>query len=211
MCSQAAPGVLNFGRERFLAADYANYADGRAICRLVPRLVKIWRAHPRNSRNPRLKIFPHKTKNAGEHRRRFVQPRSFGPPSLPSHLLLFLAVDCCLCCAHGSPKPPPIHSTIYALVAFKKFTKRKNFSEKTEVRPRSGKELALSFTKGVQRMPNHKQRKKKDGANKSKKLKAMRAKEAAAKPAPKRSATGKPGQTSKFELPQDRPGAFRRA
>src|SRR6267142_2643658 len=62
MCSQAAPGVLNSGRERFLAADYANYADGRAICRLVPRLVKIWRAHPRDSRNPRLKIFPHKTK-----------------------------------------------------------------------------------------------------------------------------------------------------
>src|SRR6267378_487789 len=35
MCSQAASGVLNFGRERFLAADYANYAA---------------------------KIFPHKTK-----------------------------------------------------------------------------------------------------------------------------------------------------
>src|SRR6267378_2818531 len=62
MCSQAAPGVPNFGRERLLAADYANYADGPAICRLVPRLVKIWRAHPRNSRNPRLKMFPHKTK-----------------------------------------------------------------------------------------------------------------------------------------------------
>ena len=208
MCSQAAPGVPNFGRERFLAADYANYANGRAICRLVPRLVKIWRAHPRNSR---LKIFPHKTKTpastAGVLCNRGV---SVHHPYLPT--------CCCfsrwtaIAIVHTDHQSlPPIHSTIYALAAFKKFTKRKNFSEKTEVRPRSGKELALSFTKGVQRMPNHKQRKKKDGANKSKKLKAMRAKEAAAKPAPKRSATGKPGQTSKFELPQDRPGAFRRA
>src|SRR5881628_2469625 len=85
----------------------------------------------------------HKNKNAGEHRRRFVQPRSFGPPPHLPTCCCFLAVDCCLYRAHGSPKPPPIHSTIYALVAFKKFTKRKNFSEKTEVRPRSGKELAL--------------------------------------------------------------------
>ncbi|PYS56252.1 MAG: hypothetical protein DMG13_00460 [Acidobacteria bacterium] len=60
-------------------------------------------------------------------------------------------------------------------------------------------------------MPNHKQRKKKDGLNKTKKLQAMRAKEARAKPAPKPTATGKPGQTSKFELVQDRPGALRRA
>ena len=40
----------------------------------------------------------------------------------------------------------------------------------------------------------------------------MRAKEARAKPAEKPTATGKrPGQTSKFETVQDRPGAFRRA
>ena len=141
-------------------------------------------------------------KNAGEHRRRFVQPRSFGPPPhLPT-----------CCCFSRWTAVSIVHTDHHSLLhSTQQFTKRKNFSEKTEVRPRSGKELALSFTKGVQRMPNHKQRKKKDGANKSKKLKAMRAKEAAAKPAPKRSATGKPGQTSKFELPQDRPGAFRRA
>ena len=60
-------------------------------------------------------------------------------------------------------------------------------------------------------MPNQKQRKKKDGENKTKKMHAMRAKEAMAKPAPKPTATGKPGQTSKFELLQDRPGAMRRA
>jgi hypothetical protein len=61
-------------------------------------------------------------------------------------------------------------------------------------------------------MPNQKNRKKKDGANKNKKMQAMRAKEMMAKPAPKPTATGKrPGQTSKFELLQDRPGATRRA
>jgi hypothetical protein len=60
-------------------------------------------------------------------------------------------------------------------------------------------------------MPNRKQRKKKDGANKSKKIKAMRTKEALAKPAPKPTATGKPGQTSKFERLQDRPGHLKRA
>ena len=60
-------------------------------------------------------------------------------------------------------------------------------------------------------MPNQKQRKKKQGSNKSKKVQAMRAKEALAKPADKPTATGKPGQTSKFEILQDRPGAFRRA
>jgi len=61
-------------------------------------------------------------------------------------------------------------------------------------------------------MPNHKQRKKKDGANKSKKMQAMRAKEAAAKPADKPTATGKrPGQTSKFDTVKDRPGALQRA
>ena len=61
-------------------------------------------------------------------------------------------------------------------------------------------------------MPNQKQRKKKDGANKSKKMQAMRAKEAEARPADKPTATGKwPGQTSKFEIVQDRPGNFRRA
>ena len=61
-------------------------------------------------------------------------------------------------------------------------------------------------------MPNQKQRKKKDGVNKTKKLQAMRAKEAKAKPAPKRSATGKEtGMLSKFERVQDRPGGTRRA
>jgi len=61
-------------------------------------------------------------------------------------------------------------------------------------------------------MPNQKTRRKKAGANKNKKLQAMRAKEMMAKPASKPTATGKrPGQTSKFELLQDRPGAMRRA
>jgi hypothetical protein len=61
-------------------------------------------------------------------------------------------------------------------------------------------------------MPNQKNRKKKDGANKNKKLQAMRAKEMMAKPAAKPTATGKrPGQTSKFGLPNDRPGAMHRA
>jgi hypothetical protein len=61
-------------------------------------------------------------------------------------------------------------------------------------------------------MPNQKQRKKKNGENKNKKTQAMRAKEALAKPASRPTATGKrPGQTSKFEILQDRPGALRRA
>ncbi len=61
-------------------------------------------------------------------------------------------------------------------------------------------------------MPNQKNRKKKDGVNKAKKIKAMRAKEALARPAAKPTATGKrPGQTSKFELLKDRPGALSRA
>ncbi len=61
-------------------------------------------------------------------------------------------------------------------------------------------------------MPNQKQRKKKDGANKIKKMQAMRAKEALAKPAKKPTATGKQqGPRSKFERTQDRPGAFQRA
>ena len=61
-------------------------------------------------------------------------------------------------------------------------------------------------------MPNQKQRKKKGGENKSKKMQAMRAKEAQAKPSQKPTATGKrPGQTSKFELLQDRPGSMQRA
>ena len=61
-------------------------------------------------------------------------------------------------------------------------------------------------------MPNQKQHKKKDGANKNKKMQAMRVKEAQAKPAAKPTATGKrPGQTSKFETVQDRAGALRRA
>jgi hypothetical protein len=61
-------------------------------------------------------------------------------------------------------------------------------------------------------MPNQGQRKKKDGANKNKKMQAMRAKEAQAKPAAKPTSTGKlPGQTSKFDMLQDRPGSLRRA
>jgi hypothetical protein len=72
-------------------------------------------------------------------------------------------------------------------------------------------EIDLQQTLG-DHMPNHKNRKKKDGVNKIKKMKAMRTKEALAKPSSKPSATGKrPGQTSKFELLQDRPGAMRRA
>jgi hypothetical protein len=59
-------------------------------------------------------------------------------------------------------------------------------------------------------MPNQKNRRKKDGANKNKKMQAMRAKEMRAKPSSKPTATGKrPGETSKFELLQDRPGATR--
>ena len=61
-------------------------------------------------------------------------------------------------------------------------------------------------------MPNHKQRKKKDGENKIKKRQAMRAKEAAAKPAPRPSATGKGiGETSKRDTVKDRPGGMKRA
>jgi hypothetical protein len=61
-------------------------------------------------------------------------------------------------------------------------------------------------------MPNQKSRKKKGGANKSKKLQAMRAKEAASKPRVARTATGKlSGRQSKFERIQDRPGATARA
>jgi len=61
-------------------------------------------------------------------------------------------------------------------------------------------------------MPNQKQRKKKAGANKSKKTQAMRAKEALAKPADRPSATGKrPGQPSKRDSVKDRPGAMQRA
>jgi NADH:ubiquinone oxidoreductase subunit len=61
-------------------------------------------------------------------------------------------------------------------------------------------------------MPNQKQRKKKDGANKNKKLQAMRTKEALARPGDRPTATGKwPGQESKFEMLQDRPGNMRRA
>ena len=61
-------------------------------------------------------------------------------------------------------------------------------------------------------MPNHKNRKKKAGRNKIKKLQAMRFKESMAKPAEKPSATGKGiGETSKREAVMDRPGAVNRA
>jgi len=81
---------------------------------------------------------------------------------------------------------------------------RNYFSEKR-------KSVCNNIQKGVG-MPNQKQRKKKNGENKNKKMQAMRAKEALAKPASRPTATGKrPGQTSKFEILQDRPGAFRRA
>ena len=61
-------------------------------------------------------------------------------------------------------------------------------------------------------MPNQKSRKKKAGVNKINKLQAMRAKESAAKPPQKPSATGKGiGEKSKFEMVQERPGALKRA
>ncbi len=61
-------------------------------------------------------------------------------------------------------------------------------------------------------MPNQKHRKKKDGVNKSKKIQAMRAKEAGARPMPRPRATGKrPGETSKFDVVKDRPGGMQRA
>jgi hypothetical protein len=61
-------------------------------------------------------------------------------------------------------------------------------------------------------MPNQKSRKKKDGRNKSKKLQAMKAKEANAKPQAPVTATGKlSGRDSKFERTQDRPGGMNRA
>jgi hypothetical protein len=61
-------------------------------------------------------------------------------------------------------------------------------------------------------MPNQKSRKKKDGMNKNKKLQAMRAKEATAKPRDPPTATGKlSGRQSKFERLQDRPGGTARA
>jgi len=87
--------------------------------------------------------------------------------------------------------------------------------ENSEIRirfPEKGNWPAHNFQGDPTLMPNQKQRKKKHGENKSKKAQAMRTKEAVAKPADKPSATGKrPGQTSKFETIQDRPGNLRRA
>jgi hypothetical protein len=61
-------------------------------------------------------------------------------------------------------------------------------------------------------MPNQKERKKKDGTNKSKKLQAMRQKERSAKPRGKPSATGKgTGERLKNQTVQDRPGNMSRA
>jgi hypothetical protein len=61
-------------------------------------------------------------------------------------------------------------------------------------------------------MPNQRHRKKKGGANKSKKLQAMRAKEVAAKPTLAPTPTGKlSGRMSKFERTLDRPGGLKRA
>jgi hypothetical protein len=61
-------------------------------------------------------------------------------------------------------------------------------------------------------MPNQKNRRKKNGMNKTKKLQAMRAKESAARPPSKPSATGKGiGETSKFEMVHERPGSLKRA
>jgi len=95
-------------------------------------------------------------------------------------------------------------STAWQIEAGQKFRNLKTSSEK--------RKLDCSIELGGAVMPNQKQRKKKQGTNKSKKVQAMRAKEARAKPAEKPTATGKrPGQTSKFETVQDRPGAFRRA
>ena len=84
----------------------------------------------------------------------------------------------------------------------------------------AGATLQHEFQKGSRvadassgdRMPNQKQRKKKDGENKNKKLQAMRAKEALAKPAGKPSATGQGiGETSKRDMVKDRPGGLKRA
>jgi hypothetical protein len=61
-------------------------------------------------------------------------------------------------------------------------------------------------------MPNHKQRKKKNGVNKIKKTEAMRQKEALAKPRRPPSATGKGiRETSKRDFVKDRQGSFNRA
>ena len=61
-------------------------------------------------------------------------------------------------------------------------------------------------------MPNQKQRKKKNGVNKSKKTQAMRAKEAMAKPAQPPSATGKGiREKSKPKETHDRTRALNRA
>jgi hypothetical protein len=60
-------------------------------------------------------------------------------------------------------------------------------------------------------MPNQHGRKKKAGANKIKKLQAMRAKESMARPPDRPSATGKGiGERSKFETFYERPGALKR-
>jgi hypothetical protein len=95
-------------------------------------------------------------------------------------------------------------STAWHIEGRQKFRNLKTSSEKRKL------DCTIELWRAV--MPNQKQRKKKRGTNKSKKVQAMRAKEARAKPAEKPTATGKrPGQTSKFETVQDRPGAFRRA
>jgi hypothetical protein len=95
-------------------------------------------------------------------------------------------------------------STAWHIEARQKFRNLKTSSEKRKL------DCTIELWRAV--MPNQKQRKKKQGTNKGKKIQAMRAKEARAKPAEKPTATGKrPGQTSKFEILQDRPGAFRRA
>jgi hypothetical protein len=61
-------------------------------------------------------------------------------------------------------------------------------------------------------MPNQKQRKKKAGVNKIKKVTAMREKEAVAKPRRPPSATGKGiRETSKRDSVKDRQSAFNRA
>jgi hypothetical protein len=95
-------------------------------------------------------------------------------------------------------------STAWHIEARQKFRNLKTSSEKRKL------DCTIELWRAV--MPNQKQRKKKQGTNKGKKIQAMRTKEARAKPAEKPTATGKrPGQTSKFEILQDRPGAFRRA
>jgi hypothetical protein len=74
----------------------------------------------------------------------------------------------------------------------------------------AGNRTCTVFAGGT--VPNQRNRKKKQGTNKIKKTRAMRAKEAEAKPRKPPSATGKGvRETSKRDIVKDRPGGFSRA